>query len=83
MPAIVIKAIHTHDLRYELEEGAGADSVHSNPRYSYAVTQLKTNTAISGIGLAFTLGGGNDLVCRAIAVLGQIVVGKEIEALMA
>ena len=31
MSAIVIKAIHTHDLRYELEEGAGADSVHSKP----------------------------------------------------
>ncbi len=83
MSAIVIKAIHTHDLRYELEEGAGADSVHSNPQYSYAVTQLKTNTSNSGIGLAFTLGGGNDLVCRAIADLGQILVGKEIEALMA
>ena len=68
--SIVIRAIQSHDLRFTLEEGAGADSVHSNPQYSYAVTQLKTNGKLPGVGLAFTLGGGNDLVCRAIDDLG-------------
>ena len=81
--SIVISGIQTHDLRFALEEGAGADSVHSNPQYSYAVTQLKTNGKLSGIGLAFTLGGGNDLVCRAIDDLARVLVGREIEALMA
>ena len=80
--SIVIRAIQSHDLRFTLEEGAGADSVHSNPQYSYAVTQLKTSGKLSGVGLAFTLGGGNDLVCRAIDDLAQVLVGREIEALM-
>ncbi|MCY4020485.1 MAG: mandelate racemase [Chloroflexi bacterium] len=81
--SIAISGIETRDLRFTLEEGAGADSVHSNPQYSYAVTQLKTTGKLSGIGLAFTLGGGNDLVCRAIDDLAGVLVGREIEALMA
>jgi L-fuconate dehydratase len=83
MSSIVIKRIETHDIRYKLESGEGADSVHSDPEYSYAVTKLVTDEGVSGIGLAFTLGGGNDLVCQAIDVLSTILVGREIESLMA
>ena len=83
MPTTFIQSISTHDLRFTLEEGAGADSVHSDPQYSYAVTRLNTKGNTSGIGLAFTLGGGNDLVCRAIDDLARILIGREIEDLMA
>ena len=83
MPTTMIAAVSTHDLRFTLPEGAGADSVHSDPQYSYAVTQLKTSAGVSGIGLAFTLGGGNDLVCRAIDALCPVLVGQDIESLMA
>ena len=83
MPATTITAVHSHDLRFTLEAGAGADSVHADPQYSYAVTQLRADNALQGIGLAFTLGGGNDLVCRAIDDLAPILIGREIEALMA
>ncbi len=83
MRAIQISKISTHDLRFALEAGAGADSVHNNPQYSYAVTRLETDSELRGIGLAFTLGGGNDLVCRAIDELARVLLGCEIEALMA
>jgi len=83
MPSTVIRQIQTHDMRYQLESGEGADSIHSNPQYSYAVTELVTDTGISGMGLAFTLGGGNNLVCQAIDVLSSNLVGREIESLMA
>ena len=82
MPSQVITAITAHDQRYALEPGAGADSIHSNPQYSYAVTQLQAGD-LRGTGLAFTLGGGNDLVCAAIVALGGCLVGREIEELMA
>lgn len=81
--SIVISGFQTRDMRFALADGAGADSVHSDPQYSYAVTQLKTPGKLSGIGLAFTLGGGNDLVCRAINDLAGVLIGREIEALMA
>lgn len=83
MPSTVIRKIETYDKRYELESGEGADSVHSNPQYSYAVTKLITDSNIAGMGLAFTLGGGNNLVCQAIDTLSTILIGREIESLMA
>jgi len=59
------------------------DAVHSAPEYSYAVTLLETDSAHTGSGLAFTLGGGNDLVCRAIETLAAPLVGREIGEVMA
>ncbi len=81
MPSHVITAVSAHDQRYALERGAGADSIHSNPQYSYAVTQLHAGD-LRGTGLAFTLGGGNDLVCAAIRQMSESLVGREIEELM-
>lgn len=78
-----IQQITTRDVRYPLQEGAGADAIHSNPEYSYAVCQLHTGTATTGVGFGFTLGGGNDLVCRAIEALAAPLVGREIEDVMA
>lgn len=79
----LITRITTRDARFTLEPGEGVDSVHSDPRYSYAVTLLHGEDGHTGAGLAFTLGGGNDLVCRAIVELAKPLVGRDIEDLMA
>jgi L-fuconate dehydratase len=78
-----IRAIRTRDLRFPLEHGAGADAVHGDPAYSYAVTLLDTDAGPRGDGAAFTLGAGNDVVCRLAAELAAGLVGREIEELMA
>ena len=78
-----IHSIEVSDKRFDLAEGAGSDATHTNPQYSYAVCILKTNTPTEGIGLSFTLGAGNDLVCKAIQYLSEGLKGQEIEALMA
>jgi L-fuconate dehydratase len=78
-----IRAIRTRDLRFPLEHGAGADAVHGDPAYSYAVTLLDTGAGPRGDGAAFTLGAGNDVVCRLAAELAAGLVGREIEELMA
>lgn len=77
-----IERISSVDARFDLPEGAGADSVHSNPQYSFAVTRLHAGAA-SGTGLVLTLGDGNDLVCQAIDHLGARLVGRDIEEVMA
>lgn len=77
-----ITAITTQDARYELGNGQGADAVHGNPVYSYAVTILETDTEHAGSGAAFTLGAGNDVVCHLARELAQPLVGREIEELM-
>ena len=80
---MTIRALSVRDARFPLHDGAGGDAIHSNPEYSYAVAQLETGSAITGIGFGFTLGGGNELVCQAISALGKVLVGREIEELMA
>ncbi|MFV0565460.1 MAG: enolase C-terminal domain-like protein [Flavobacteriaceae bacterium] len=80
---MLITTLSISDVRYKLKEGAGSDAIHTTPIYAYAVTRLKTNTPHEGIGLAFTLGMGNELVCNAIAYLKKHIEGKDINALMA
>jgi L-fuconate dehydratase len=78
----MIKQITVLDKRFPLHEGAGSDAIHRNPVYSYAVTQLIDENGLTGTGLAFTLGEGNDLVCKAATFYAQQLKGKDIEEVM-
>lgn len=84
MPSTVIERIEASDRRFELKDGAGSDAVHTDPQYGYAVTRLFTGAdGHSGTGIAYTLGGGTNLVQTAIDLLAEPLVGREIEGLMA
>jgi L-fuconate dehydratase len=72
----------TADARYPLGSGAGSDAIHRNPIYSYAVTQLYDDSGHTGVGFAFTLGEGNDLVCKAAQFYAEQLKGRDIEELM-
>lgn len=78
----VIRRISTHDARFPLQPGEGVDSIHSNPMYSYAMALIETDRAHTGVGFALTLGTGNELVCQAIHILAEPLIGREIEELM-
>ncbi|UZD24393.1 enolase C-terminal domain-like protein [Algoriphagus halophytocola] len=80
---IVIKRCQANDMRFELQDGAGSDAIHVNPVYAYAVCKLETDSNHEGVGLAFTLGAGNNMVCQAIEYLSKHIDGKEIYELMA
>lgn len=82
MTTSVIRHIETKDVRYPLPSAAGTDAVHSGSEYAYAVTVLRDNLGRRGIGLALTLGKGNQLVCEAIALLAESLKGLAIEELM-
>ncbi|MDY7394516.1 enolase C-terminal domain-like protein [Aureibaculum sp. 2210JD6-5] len=82
MKELIIKKISVSDSRYELSDGAGSDAIHTTPVYAYAVCRLETESKLEGVGLAFTLGTGNNLVCEAIKHLAKHIEGKEINALM-
>jgi len=79
----MIKKIEIADARYPLGKGAGSDAIHRDPVYSYAVTHLHDDSGLVGTGLAFTLGEGNDMVCKAAAFYAEKLKGKDIEELMA
>src|SRR5438552_3621659 len=77
-----ITALETRDVRFPLPEGAGSDAVHSNSEYAFATTLITTATKDFGTGIVLTLGNGNQLVCRAIEMLGEKLIGRDIEELM-
>ncbi len=79
----MISKFEIRDARFNLEKGAGSDAIHRNPVYSYAVTNLVDDSGITGTGFAFTLGEGNDLVCKAAQFYAQKLIRKDIEELMA
>src|SRR3984957_7327501 len=78
-----INHIRATDRRFALNPGEGSDSVHNDPTYAYAVCELHTDGQHTGVGLSFTLGGGNNLVCKAIMLLAEELRGREIEEMMA
>jgi L-fuconate dehydratase len=79
----MIRRIETTDARYPLDNGAGSDAIHRDPVYSYAVTQLHDDSGLTGNGFAFTLGEGNELVCKAAQFYAEQLKGRDIEELMA
>jgi L-fuconate dehydratase len=79
----MIQSFSTRDARFPIGHGHGSDAIHKDPVYSYAVTELHDDQGRSGVGLAFTLGEGNQLVCEAAAFYARRLVGKPIEEIMA
>lgn len=82
MHAHHIASIHAPDVRFALPAGAGTDSVHSGTEYAFATTLLETDNNEFGTGIVLTLGRGNELVCDAIQMLADTLVGRDIEELM-
>ena len=81
--SVVIEEIQAEDQRFDLLDGAGTDAVHKDPQYGYGVTRITTEcNKFLGTGIAYTLGGGTELVRDAIKLLSRDLVGKDIEELM-
>lgn len=78
-----IQSIEARDVRFQLEPGQGTDAIHSTPQYSFAVTLLTLDSGLQGTGLVLTMGLGNDLVCGAIQMLSEGLVGADLEEIMA
>jgi len=75
---------HTLDVRAPTSITlAGSDAVHQDPDYSGAYVFLGTDGPHEGVGMTFTVGRGNDLCCAAIEQLAPLLVGRELEELVA
>lgn len=69
------------DIRFPTSQHLdGSDAMNPDPDYSAAYVILKTeNDALSGHGLTFTIGRGNEICCAAIEAMRHLVVGLDIE----
>ncbi len=65
-----ITSLSTYDLRFPTSASLdGSDAMNPDPDYSAAYVILETDSGIAGHGLTFTIGRGNDIVCKAIEAL--------------
>ena len=80
---ITITGIETHDVRFPTSRTLdGSDAVNVDPDYSAAYVILQTDDpGLSGHGLTFTNGRGNDVVCAAIEALAPRLKGKTLESI--
>ncbi|CAB4548122.1 MAG: fuconate dehydratase [Actinobacteria bacterium] len=78
-----ITGFKTTDVRFPTSRGLdGSDAMNQDPDYSAAYLEITTeDPELSGFGLVFTIGRGNDLQCAAIDLLADFVIGKNVSDL--
>ncbi len=80
-----ITGFETFDLRFPTSQNLdGSDAMNPDPDYSAAYVILKTESQeLSGYGMTFTIGRGNELCVAGIRSLAKLLVGQSLESLMA
>ena len=66
-----ITTVRTYDFRFPTSQTlSGSDTMNKDPDYSTAYAEISTDAddGIRGAGFVFTIGRGNDVVCKAIEV---------------
>ena len=78
-----ITGLQTLDLRFPTSQSLdGSDAMNPDPDYSAAYVILETDTdGLSGHGLTFTIGRGNEICCAAIAAMKHLIVGLTLQDL--
>jgi L-fuconate dehydratase len=79
-----ITGLDTVDVRFPTSRALdGSDAMHPAPDYSGAYVVLRTDAGEEGHGLAFTIGRGTEVVVACIEAFRPLVVGLELEAVLA
>ncbi|MCI0710290.1 MAG: L-fuconate dehydratase [Chloroflexi bacterium] len=79
---ITITDIIARDIRFPTsQELDGSDAMNPDPDYSAAYVVLKTDHALEGHGLTFTIGRGNELCVAAIKALAPLLQGRTVDSL--
>ncbi|WP_455274588.1 L-fuconate dehydratase [Rhizobium herbae] len=80
-----ITDLRVFDLRFPTSQSLdGSDAMNPDPDYSAAYVILDTDTdGLSGHGLTFTIGRGNEICCAAINAMKHLVIGAELEGILA
>jgi len=81
---VIIRGLEVLDLRFPTSRThAGTDAVHVDPDYSAAYVILRTDGALEGHGLTFTIGRGNEVCAAAIDAFRHLVVGQRLDDITA
>ena len=80
-----IVALETEDVRFPTARGRiGSDAMNPDPDYSAVYITLRTDdpTVPEGHALVFTIGRGNEVQTAAVRTLSNLVVGRDVAALL-
>ncbi|MEW4489540.1 L-fuconate dehydratase [Thalassoglobus sp. JC818] len=80
-----ITGITARDIRFPTSQHLdGSDAMNPDPDYSAAYVVLETDapSGVSGHGMTFTIGRGNELCVAAIQALEPFVIGKSLEEII-
>ena len=77
----LLTGLRAHDVRFPTSDFLhGSDAMNPDPDYSAAVAIVETDdAALTGHGMTFTIGRGNEICVAAIEALERHVVGREID----
>ncbi len=79
----IITAVEVHDVRFPTAAaGDGSDAINKGD-YSATYVELRTDAGVTGAGLTFTNGRGNEITCAAVRALAHHVEGRTVEELFA
>ncbi len=77
-------AYEVHDLRFPTSQHLdGSDAMNPDPDYSAAYIILHTDEGQTGHGFVFTIGRGNDVVCKAIDLVAARLVNRALDETLA
>ncbi len=83
MPVKITK-IMAQDVRFPTSRHLdGSDAMNPSPDYSAAYVTLETNGDVTGHGMTFTIGRGNEICVAAIEALAPLIDGRSIDGLFA
>src|SRR5262245_35994731 len=76
---VTITDLAVHDVRFPTAaQGDGSDAINRGD-YSATYVELHTDQGVTGAGLTFTNGRGNEITCAAVRALAHHVVGRTVE----
>jgi L-fuconate dehydratase len=81
-----VSSLDTYDVRFPTSrELDGSDAMTPDPDYSaaYVVVNTDAGDGLTGHGFVFTVGEGNDIEVAAIRALAPLLVGQDLEVLLA
>ncbi|MEY2426140.1 MAG: L-fuconate dehydratase [Actinomycetota bacterium] len=85
MSSVRITGVSVHDLRFPTSDLLdGSDAMNPDPDYSAAYVVLETSEpSLTGHGMTFTIGRGNEICCAAIEAMAPHVIGRDLDELEA
>jgi L-fuconate dehydratase len=73
-----------YDVRFPTSEQLdGSDALNPDPDYSMAYVVVRTSAGESGFGFVFTIGRGTEIEVSAIRAVEELVVGLDVDAVLA